>query len=441
MSAWDLEATSAFGTQGAIAFPGVDGYSRNLWDTTYDNCGPRVGAAYQVNDRMVLRGGYGVTYLPSNTGYFSGPTDYGSANFSAGVSQMPYGLNPRRRARRAPSRTPSPLVAGDRRRSRTPRHLRHRRGAVRSRTSRTAACSSGTCSSSGAWATPSWCRSATARSMSSNLLNRVVPDPVAAEHRPGDARRLAGDSTSPRNGTLNPATQQVPNPFQPATGARLPFAGPLAGATIARQNTLFPYPLLIGSNAAINRSDATSRLPLADGCGSAAASSAGLMFDASLHVLARASTTPTRVEDNQGFNAGGNARGGYDLLEPEREPAHRLQRRAAPLRRDVLLRAAVRAGSRVHDRNGLLRAIARDWQVSGSVLWHTGFPVAINGASTGAIVGPARSRPRRRLRAAGQPAGLVRRPDDDHAAERASRHAAGEHATCATTRTPSRAAS
>ena len=40
MSAWDLEATNAFGTQGAIAFPGVDGYSRNLWDTTYDNFGP-----------------------------------------------------------------------------------------------------------------------------------------------------------------------------------------------------------------------------------------------------------------------------------------------------------------------------------------------------------------------------------------------------------------
>ena len=45
MSAWDFEATNAFGTKGAIAFPGVDGYSRNLWDTTYDNWGPRVGAA------------------------------------------------------------------------------------------------------------------------------------------------------------------------------------------------------------------------------------------------------------------------------------------------------------------------------------------------------------------------------------------------------------
>ena len=90
-----LEATNAFGTKGAIAFPGVDGYSRNLWDTTYDNWGPRVGAAYHSNDRTVVRGGFGVTYLPSNTGYFSGPTDYGSANFSAGVTQTAYGSNPR----------------------------------------------------------------------------------------------------------------------------------------------------------------------------------------------------------------------------------------------------------------------------------------------------------------------------------------------------------
>ena len=32
---------------GSPRVPGVDGYSRNLWDTTYDNFGPRVGAAYR----------------------------------------------------------------------------------------------------------------------------------------------------------------------------------------------------------------------------------------------------------------------------------------------------------------------------------------------------------------------------------------------------------
>ena len=86
-----FHAQSAFGTPGAIAFPGVDGYSRNLWDTTYDNWGPRLGAAYQWNEKTVLRGGFGITYLPTNTGYFSSPVDYGVANFAGGVLQQAYG--------------------------------------------------------------------------------------------------------------------------------------------------------------------------------------------------------------------------------------------------------------------------------------------------------------------------------------------------------------
>ena len=40
------------------------------------------------------------------------------------------------------------------------------------------------------------------------------------------------------------------------------------------------------------------------------------MFDASYTSRSRASTTRTTVEDNQGFNAGGNARGDYSLLDP-----------------------------------------------------------------------------------------------------------------------------
>ena len=43
--------------------------------------------------------------------------------------------------------------------------------------------------------------------------------------------------------------------------------------------------------------------------------SAGLMFDASYTFSREIDDTDT-VEDNQGFNAGGNARGGYDILNP-----------------------------------------------------------------------------------------------------------------------------
>ncbi len=109
------------------------------------------------------------------------------------------------------------------------------------------------------------------------------------------------------------------------------------------------------------------------------------MFDAS-YTFSREMDDTDTVEDNQGFNAGGNARGGYDILNPDvnrhigfSDTPHRFVATAfyeLPFGPDRPFTIG----------NGVLRAIARDWQVSGSMLWHTGFPVAVNGASTGAIV-------------------------------------------------------
>ena len=46
--------------QGGLLFAGVDGVSRQLFDPDRNNFQPRVGFAYTLNDRMVLRGGYGL---------------------------------------------------------------------------------------------------------------------------------------------------------------------------------------------------------------------------------------------------------------------------------------------------------------------------------------------------------------------------------------------
>ena len=70
----DLTKQNPFGTMGVLAFPGTNGYSRNLWDTEYHDFQPRVGGAYQITPELVVRGGFGISYLPSNTGYFSSPT-------------------------------------------------------------------------------------------------------------------------------------------------------------------------------------------------------------------------------------------------------------------------------------------------------------------------------------------------------------------------------
>jgi hypothetical protein len=45
-----------------FALPGKDGYSRAIVDGDHNNIGPRAGFAYQLQRRIVLRGGYGIFY-------------------------------------------------------------------------------------------------------------------------------------------------------------------------------------------------------------------------------------------------------------------------------------------------------------------------------------------------------------------------------------------
>ncbi|MEK7403530.1 MAG: TonB-dependent receptor [Acidobacteriota bacterium] len=45
-----------------FAVPGKDGYTRAIVDGDHNNVGPRIGFAYQVRRRWVLRGGYGIFY-------------------------------------------------------------------------------------------------------------------------------------------------------------------------------------------------------------------------------------------------------------------------------------------------------------------------------------------------------------------------------------------
>ncbi len=55
---------SQFRVEGGATFVGVGGRPRGLWSTDAVNVAPRVGIAYTLNPKTVVRAGYGLYYLP-----------------------------------------------------------------------------------------------------------------------------------------------------------------------------------------------------------------------------------------------------------------------------------------------------------------------------------------------------------------------------------------
>jgi hypothetical protein len=71
----DLNAASPIASQvqglnlrGSALFASVDGQPRGAFEKDRNNFQPRVGAAYRIGDKWVLRGGYGLFYLGQNEG-------------------------------------------------------------------------------------------------------------------------------------------------------------------------------------------------------------------------------------------------------------------------------------------------------------------------------------------------------------------------------------
>jgi outer membrane receptor protein involved in Fe transport len=85
---------AGFGCQDAFYFAGLNGNSRHLWNTQYNNFGPRVGFAYRTRDTIVVRGGYGISFLPTNTGLLFGPYSYGEFPWGYGTTNFALGATP-----------------------------------------------------------------------------------------------------------------------------------------------------------------------------------------------------------------------------------------------------------------------------------------------------------------------------------------------------------
>ncbi|MFB3777755.1 MAG: TonB-dependent receptor domain-containing protein [Bryobacteraceae bacterium] len=378
ISAVDLTANNAFGSKGAVAFPTVGGYSRNLWETVYDNWGPRLGAAYQLDSATVLRGGFGITYLPSNSGYYSGPSAYGANSFSSGTMQQPYGPNPNGvpalrftdphplnlAAGANPSAPPLyGLSSGDYRFDRFYKNGRvmqwnffiERRFA-------------------GSWFTSIGYSAA----HSSDLMNRQFPI-NSIQQVPQSTLDAWRTQYIASDGVTNPASVQVANPFQPASGPLLGFTGPLGGKTISQVATLYPYPLLYEmcihtSHAKADYNSLQLRL--------SHAFSRGFHIDMNYTWSKELDDTDT-MEDDQGFNSGGRATA-PDLKNYANNRHIGFSDIPHRLSAVILYDLPFGEGQALDPQNRVVRAIAGGWQVGGTLIAQSGMPFAISGASTNA---------------------------------------------------------
>ena len=243
LAGYDFTRTNSFGTLGSIDFPGTQGYSRNLWNTEYHDFQPRVGAAYQFNSRLVVHGGFGITYLPSNSGYFSSPNDYGEATFAPGNLALPYGTSPNG-VPTSQFTDAAPLVAATGNNPAAPQTYgvteayfdRHLKNQIAKQGNVFLEQSFGP---KGQWLfalgwSGAFSNHLTTRNLTFEDLQNVPASTLGAWKT----------EYINSNGATNPATVLIPNPYQPATGALLPFQGSLAGRTVQQMITLLPYPLL-----------------------------------------------------------------------------------------------------------------------------------------------------------------------------------------------------
>ena len=92
---FDFTAANPISTAVGFKVPGMlvfnSGGNRGLYDTPHTNFAPRIGAAYQLRDKMVLRGGYGVFYVPS---YYNQGPNIGYSQSTPWVTSLNGGLNP-----------------------------------------------------------------------------------------------------------------------------------------------------------------------------------------------------------------------------------------------------------------------------------------------------------------------------------------------------------
>ena len=394
ISALDLDAKNPFGTTGRIVFPGVTFKRRNMWPTEWNNYGPRLGYAWQLRNDLVVRGGYGLTYIPSNTGYNDGPGFYGAGPFAPatatsslapGSATTPYGTNPVGTLigpfnSLAVSPTVAPVGADETNPAiygglvrRFPQNYKN--GFVQQ------------------WNTfvekkfgNDWIASAGYIGSHGSRLqvtfiavnNPQFVDPAVLT----DWRNTYVAS----NGATNPSTQQIPNPYQPATGALIPFgAGNIRNRTIPRIETFLPYPHQ-GNNIhyTVGTSDYHAlQLQISKQF------SKGLQFNAHYTWSKLIEFSSYNAANNLGYSDGGSTNG-FSNIRPEAWATNRkLSTNDMPHRfvASGVYELPIGKGKLLNLSNNVANSLVGGWRLGGSFNANTGFVAPLSNGGTNSING------------------------------------------------------
>jgi hypothetical protein len=380
MASFNLNEQNAFGSQGGIAFPGVN--SGGLWATEYHDFGPRLGAAYQLTSSMVLRGGFGISYLPSNTGNYSSQLLYYVNAFTSGTNAEPFGSNPQGvpigqfssngpavivPAIGANPASPAVYTPGSAFITHEPNGRATQWNLVlEKRISPTWFVSAGYVAATGAHLQTGWLSFENLQNLPASTLSSWRSQYIAS------------------NGTLDPSQQLIPNPYQPTHGPLLPFGGSLGNQTIPAYIPLLPYPLLsqlwaLQENLGMsNYNSLQLRLNHAF--------SSGLLLDVHYTWSKSLDDTSTIAEDTQGINNGGGNTS-WDLLNPYNNKKYSFSDLPHQFVATVVYDLPFGAGKTFEVHNRFARALLGNWQTSGVMILQDGFPFGPDGANDGSALG------------------------------------------------------
>jgi len=379
MSAFDLSEQNAFGSLGTIVFPGVNGYGSSIWNTEYHDFGPRVGAAYRLSDSLVMRGGFGISYLPSNTGNYSSQLLYNETPFTAYTNAQPFGTNPQgvpvgqfsdpnvvQIVPPVGANASSPYAYSPG--SAFINHEPNGRAmqwniTLEKRISSSWFASAAYVASYGSHLQTSWLSFENLQNLPASTLSGWRSQYIAS------------------NGTLDPSQELIPNPYQPASGPLLPFGGALGDQTIPQYIPLLPYPLLsqlwaLQENLGASNYNAL-QLRLKH------AFSNGLLLDAHYTWSKALDDTSTIAEDTQGINNGSDS-GSWDLHNLHNNMKYSFSDLPNQFTFSAVYDLPFGTGRPLEIQNKVLRAVAGNWQASGVWIWQDGFPFGPSGLSDGA---------------------------------------------------------